>query len=85
MDYQPHFVQEQKNKNLELDRKTCESEANQRFKQAINNHRGEGAFGLLGFAVIDAVSPRDKNDDYYKTAHQIADECMTAKGYKLAN
>lgn len=85
--YTPSLAEPVSNKaQFEKDVQECNAEQERRHEISAQEHSGDNtlmaATGLLGSAVV--MSKSDTNDDYYKTPGEIIDECMTARGYKIA-
>lgn len=75
----------------EIDLKECRAAASNRWDVADRENRASdptlGLFGAAGAAAATLVSSSqnaDKNSDYYKTMPQMTDECMSDRGYDVA-
>ncbi len=86
--YHPQLSEQPKNAaKYESDRMICVAQSRERQKKAVSDYQSSGrwlmsgAFGLAGGAVDKATASSDA--DYNKTPMQMADECMSAKGYKV--
>lgn len=83
--YQPSLaVPATSPEKYESDRQSCIEEAKQRMRKSMNDNMGTTA--LIGaIPVIGIVVQTTRNDDYTKSGFTMTDECMSKKGYKLAN
>lgn len=62
----------------------CRHDMLRRMKVAEEKHKEDVV--LFGPAQLAIQAAADKTgDDYYKSQSTIIDECMTSKGYKIAN
>lgn len=84
--HEPDLIEPPKDpEKYQSDLKFCKDEATKRFRAAQDNHSSLGA-DMFGLAGAIATQPKyDPNDDYFKNNSQMTDECMSAKGYKLAS
>ena len=83
--YHPAVESVKSQTQYDADSKTCIEQGKQRSRDAawssegMTKTLGIGLFGLLAAVPMAAT---DKSD-YNKSPKEMADECMTAKGYKL--
>lgn len=87
MSYTPKLAEPaSSNAKFESDLQFCRNDMIRRMDEAEARHANDaplaGVFGAAG-AAADYASG-DKNDDFYKSQSQVIDECMAARGYKVA-
>lgn len=85
--YTPELTEPVSNQaQFQKDVDECNAEQEQRHEAASKAHAGDSALmygaGVLGTAVVHAKG--NKQDDYFRTPGDIIDECMAARGYKVA-
>lgn len=93
--YRPQLSEQPTNIDAyESDRLICIRQGGEKWEVARQNYVSSGntigsAFGLIGglaqAGVDEGHIQANRHADYYKMPSGLADECMTAKGYKIAN